>query len=139
MTSIANSYSKTMDQLDTFQGLPLQIIHEKRLFVTLLRSGGIPDAIYDSRKVAHIRTCHGDIEIYYDEELLMPLVRITTGAWYYTGHKETTIYDILSYFGCAHFIIKSAFDYRTNILVPHNDMLFDTVSTSHLLNLVASM
>lgn len=133
--SYSDSYSKTMDRLDTFQGLPLKIIHKKNLFVTLIRSDGVPNDIYNSRKVVHVQTYNGVFEIFYNDEL-MPIVRTINGAWYYVGNIKTTIYEILSHFGCAHFILKTAFDYESNILVPNNDMLFNPVSSSHMLTLV---
>lgn len=132
--SYSNSYSKTMDRLDTFQGLPLRII-QKRLLVTLLRSDGVPNDIYSSRKIAHIQTHCGVFEIFYNCEL-MPIVRTINGAWYYVGNIRTTIHEILSHFGCSHFILKTAFDYENNNLIPNSDMLFYPVSSSNLLTLV---
>ena len=130
-------YSKTMERLDTNQALPLQFIHEKRTFVTLLRSGGVPDAIYDSRKVAHVESYHGVFEIFYNEELLMPLIRTIDGAWYYAGNINTTIYQVLCYFGFENFIAKCAFDLESNKIIPSNDMLLDPVSSACLLTVVA--
>ena len=132
--SYSNSYSKTMYRLDTFQGLPLQIIHEKKLLVTPLYE--ISDAIYNSRKIVHIQTHRGVFEIFYNYEVRIPLVRTINGSWYYVGNIKTTIHEIISHFGCAHFIVKIAFDYENNTLVPNNDMLYDPVSSSNLLSLV---
>lgn len=129
------SYSKTMHRLDTAQGLPLQIIHEKKLLVTPLYD--ISDSIYKSRKIANIQTYRGVFEIFYNYELRMPLVRTINGTLYYIGNIKTTIHEILSHFGCAHFIVKIAFDYENNKLVPNNDMLYNPVSSSYVLTLVA--
>ena len=130
------SYSKTMERLDTTQGLSLQIINEKKLLVTLLLSSGIPDDIYNFCKIVHIETHHGVFEIFYKCEQFIPIVRTINGAWYYIGNIKTTIHEILTHFGCAHFVIRDAFDYQTNKIVPSNDMLYAPVCSSYMLTLV---
>ena len=136
MKSYSDSYSKTMDRLDTTQGLSLQIIHEKKLLVTLLRSGGIPNDIYNFRKVVHIETYHGVFEIFYKCEQFIPIVRTINGTWYYIGNIKTTVHEILTHFGCARFVIKDAFDYESNRIVPSNDMLYAPVCSSYMFTLV---
>ena len=132
MTSFSmNSFSMIINEINpyTSQVPELPVFHEK-LLITLLQSGGIPDDMYDCRKVTSIKNSDGVFEIFYNDEVNMPLVRTINGSWFYVGDSSTTIYDILCYFGYPESVIRSAVDFRGNSLVPHIDMISNLVSSS---------